>query len=268
MCFFHLFSQVAKMVLVVVFAFTFCWLPHYIVTMIAGFTTLLHVANFIFVQVLVYTCGFMNSCMNPIIYALMSRAFRKGFWGILTTCCPRYRYLVGGKSQRRDPGHQSTSAVSEGVSNTTNHQGRRKPFVRAEMTQVTGASSDADDDICLKKMHNRVNNDYVNSRNGRTTEIEDNTEKRQRLLNNLLDDADDKKDEGNYASAPPTEIAKDNSDDKGTPNQETLSSVTPMNGNMTSSQSEGDALIVSPPLSPTSQVSMSPPGHFETQPLL
>lgn len=254
------------MVLVVVFAFTICWLPHYMVSLIAGFTQVFARSNFIFVQVLVYTCGFINSCMNPIIYALMSRAFRKGFWGILTTCCPRYRHLVGGKSQRRDPGHQSMTAVSEGVSHTvtTNHQSRRKPFVRAEMTQVTGASSDADDDdICLKKIDNRPNDEYVNSGNGRPIDNrEDHTEKRERLLNKLLDESDDKKG-ANYPADKSPEI-RDTSENNNGKRDSLL--VTSTNGEVTSH--EQDAVVSSPPLSPTSPTSTSPPGYFETQPLI
>lgn len=263
--------KVAKMVLVVVFAFTLCWLPHYVVGFIASFSDVFEKSNFIFIQVLVYTCGFINSCMNPIIYALMSRAFRTCFWGILTICCPRYRHLVGGKTQRNNTRQQSMTAVSEGVSHTTNaHHGRRRPFLKQEMTQVTGISSDADDDICMKKMNNRGNADYSIDDKHRVI-ADENKEKRERLLNNLLDEADKGTQpavgDGTKSGETTAKIDLNNGNDIDDNDKQTTA-----NGGVSSLPQEkteqNDSMLSSPPLSPTSPISMSPSEHYENQPLL
>ena len=76
------------MVLVVVFAFVMCWAPFFIVTLVNYFLKILSNSNFVFWQSVLLLFGFSNSCMNPIIYAFMSRAFRRGFRGIIVCFCP------------------------------------------------------------------------------------------------------------------------------------------------------------------------------------
>ncbi|CAL8082622.1 unnamed protein product [Orchesella dallaii] len=88
--------KVAKMVLVVVFAFMFCWSPYFIITVI----TQVHYnffakGQFFFTMLIINLFAFTHSCINPIVYFSMSARFRKGFICILELvmlCMGRARY--------------------------------------------------------------------------------------------------------------------------------------------------------------------------------
>ncbi|XP_074663204.1 QRFP-like peptide receptor [Tubulanus polymorphus] len=71
--------KVAKMVVVVASAFFISWTPFYIVNMVSLFTQFMIQSNFLFTQLAVHLFGFINSCVNPFIYSLMSDRFRKSF---------------------------------------------------------------------------------------------------------------------------------------------------------------------------------------------
>ncbi|XP_022086054.1 somatostatin receptor type 2-like [Acanthaster planci] len=105
--------KVAKMVLVVVFAFVVCWAPFFIVTLVNHFTRFLRHQNFIFWQYVLYLFGFSNSCMNPVIYTFMSRAFRKGFRGIIMCVCPCTKACLKNKRKFVNPRRSVTIISSE-----------------------------------------------------------------------------------------------------------------------------------------------------------
>lgn len=84
-------KRVTRMIIIVVVVFAICWLPIHIHFMIQSFdpyyeanilnTSFLMTANCI---------AYMNSCMNPILYAFLSDNFRRSFKNLL--CCKRERY--------------------------------------------------------------------------------------------------------------------------------------------------------------------------------
>jgi allatostatin receptor len=78
-------KHVTKMVVIVVVIFAICWLPFHALFIIDNFT---NIENDIFTEVaeLVAMClMYMNSCVNPIMYAFMSDNFWQGFRKLL--CC-------------------------------------------------------------------------------------------------------------------------------------------------------------------------------------
>ena len=101
------------MVLVVVFAFVMCWAPFFIVTLVNYFLQILTQANFFFWQTVLLLFGFSNSCMNPIIYAFMSRAFRRGFRGIIVCFCPCTKPCFNNKTKFVNPRRSVTIISSE-----------------------------------------------------------------------------------------------------------------------------------------------------------
>jgi allatostatin receptor len=78
-------KRVTKMVVIVVVMFAICWLPFHAVFIIQTFTDI--EKDFIMeVTELVAICfAYMNSCVNPILYAFLSDNFRQGFRKML--CC-------------------------------------------------------------------------------------------------------------------------------------------------------------------------------------
>lgn len=66
------------MVLVIVFAYIFCWSPYFIITAI----TQVHYnffdrGQFFFTMLIINLLAFTHSCVNPIVYFSMSARFRK-----------------------------------------------------------------------------------------------------------------------------------------------------------------------------------------------
>ncbi|XP_028257986.1 galanin receptor type 1b [Parambassis ranga] len=69
--------KTAQTVLLVVAAFTICWMPHHIIVMWVEFGTFpLNDASFAF-RIVSHCLSYGNSCVNPILYAFLSENFRK-----------------------------------------------------------------------------------------------------------------------------------------------------------------------------------------------
>ncbi|KAM9860605.1 galanin receptor type 1b [Aulostomus maculatus] len=72
----HSKRKTAQTVLLVVTAFTICWMPHHIIAMWVEFGTFpLNDASFVF-RIVSHCLSYGNSCINPILYAFLSEKFR------------------------------------------------------------------------------------------------------------------------------------------------------------------------------------------------
>ncbi|XP_030630714.1 galanin receptor type 2 [Chanos chanos] len=71
--------KVTKMIIIVAVLFCLCWLPHHLVilSMWFGYFPLNHTTYVL--RILSHLVAYTNSCLNPIVYALVSKHFRKGF---------------------------------------------------------------------------------------------------------------------------------------------------------------------------------------------
>ncbi|XP_074513204.1 galanin receptor type 1b [Sebastes fasciatus] len=68
--------KTAQTVLLVVTAFTICWMPHHIIAMWVEFGTFpLNDASFAF-RIVSHCLSYGNSCVNPVLYAFLSENFR------------------------------------------------------------------------------------------------------------------------------------------------------------------------------------------------
>ncbi|CAL8302843.1 unnamed protein product [Lota lota] len=82
--------RVTKMIIVVAALFCLCWLPHHLLILCMWFGPFpLNHATYV-LRVLSHLMAYMNSCLNPVVYALVSKHFRKGF-GKLFCCAPKKR---------------------------------------------------------------------------------------------------------------------------------------------------------------------------------
>lgn len=71
--------KVTKMIIIVAVLFCLCWLPHHLVVLCMWFGHFpLNHATYV-LRILSHLVAYTNSCLNPIVYALVSKHFRKGF---------------------------------------------------------------------------------------------------------------------------------------------------------------------------------------------
>ncbi|XP_043946433.1 galanin receptor type 2 [Protopterus annectens] len=71
--------KVTKMIIIVAVLFCLCWLPHHLLILCFwyGYFPLNHITYSL--RILSHLLSYANSCLNPIVYALVSKHFRKGF---------------------------------------------------------------------------------------------------------------------------------------------------------------------------------------------
>lgn len=76
--------QTAQTVLLLVAAFTICWMPHHIIAMWVEFGKFpLNDASFVF-RIVSHCLSYGNSCVNPILYAFLSENFRRARHQVFT----------------------------------------------------------------------------------------------------------------------------------------------------------------------------------------
>ncbi|XP_010191871.1 PREDICTED: galanin receptor type 2-like [Mesitornis unicolor] len=71
--------KVTKMIIIVTILFCLCWLPYHVVILRYLYGDFpFNQATYVF-RLLSHCMAYANSCLNPIVYALVSKHFRKGF---------------------------------------------------------------------------------------------------------------------------------------------------------------------------------------------
>ncbi|KAM8796987.1 galanin receptor type 2 [Eudromia elegans] len=97
--------KVTRMIIIVAVLFCLCWLPHHLVILCFwfGYFPLNRVTYVL--RILSHLISYANSCVNPIVYALVSKHFRKGFKKIFTC-------LVCKEAAAKVPVAQGTTTAS------------------------------------------------------------------------------------------------------------------------------------------------------------
>ncbi|XP_022236286.1 allatostatin-A receptor-like [Limulus polyphemus] len=92
-------KRITRMVVVVVVIFAVCWFPIQIVLLLKSldqYQMKLRPERVVF-QVVSHILAYMNSCVNPILYAFLSDNFRKAFRKVVT-CVPTRWQFKGGRN--------------------------------------------------------------------------------------------------------------------------------------------------------------------------
>lgn len=85
-------QKAAKTLGIVVGVFIICWLPFFVFNVLQG---ICGISCLVYPELLfpMFTwLGYINSGMNPVIYALSMRDFRRAFGKVLFCCCPKQRF--------------------------------------------------------------------------------------------------------------------------------------------------------------------------------
>ncbi|KAK0162249.1 hypothetical protein PV327_008601 [Microctonus hyperodae] len=99
--------RVTRLVIVVVGVFAICWCPIQLILVAKSLDSYPITTTSVMIQVASHVLAYMNSCVNPILYAFLSENFRKAFRKIIY-CKPRY------DSRGCGPQTKTTRAASSG----------------------------------------------------------------------------------------------------------------------------------------------------------
>jgi len=89
-------KRVTWLVACIVIVFALCWCPIQIMLILMRLKTHKITATYVAIQVFAHILGYMNSCVNPIVYAFASETFNQSFkrswfgrtfWRCMKTCC-------------------------------------------------------------------------------------------------------------------------------------------------------------------------------------
>ncbi|XP_063073533.1 galanin receptor 2b [Engraulis encrasicolus] len=88
--------KVTKMIIIVTVLFCICWLPYHVVLLCYLYGDFPFNDTTYALRLLSHCMAYANSCLNPIVYALVSKHFRKGFRKVFSSCV----LVAGGKGGR------------------------------------------------------------------------------------------------------------------------------------------------------------------------
>lgn len=110
-------KRVTRMVVIVVVIFAVCWCPIQIVLVLKSVNSYPITPFRIVVQITSHILAYMNSCVNPILYAFLSENFRKAFHKIIA-CNPKYTSAPNKGTQENKTERETT--LNNGVNSRLN----------------------------------------------------------------------------------------------------------------------------------------------------
>ncbi len=105
--------RVTRMIVIVVVLFAICWLPFQVIFMIQFFGSYPDSPIFMGIKIASNCIAYMNSCVNPILYAFLSENFRKGFRKVLS---------FGRQASHRYDFERSNTRAMDPLTRTTNRE--------------------------------------------------------------------------------------------------------------------------------------------------
>lgn len=102
-------QKAAKTLGIVVGVFIICWLPFFVTNVLLGICATACVSKPDVIMPIFTWFGYINSGVNPIIYALSMRDFRRAFGRIIFCCCPKYRFY---QTRRRQKTYRNSNVTT------------------------------------------------------------------------------------------------------------------------------------------------------------
>ncbi|XP_004630267.1 galanin receptor type 2 [Octodon degus] len=118
--------KVTRMIVIVAALFCLCWMPHHALILCVWFGHFPLTRATYALRILSHLVSYANSCVNPIVYALVSKHFRKGF-------CKICAGLLGGTRRRQASGPACVASL--GIHNGS--------VLERESTELTHMSEEA-----------------------------------------------------------------------------------------------------------------------------
>jgi hypothetical protein len=127
-CFF--FPQVIKMLVAVIILFAFCWGPFLVDNVMVAFGNLpmLHHGPLKALRILFSLLTYVNSCVNPVVYAFMSKNFRESFKYALCSCIHGKNYARRHRFGTQASFQTRTTSLSRGISLKTEVEYEKSVF--------------------------------------------------------------------------------------------------------------------------------------------
>ncbi|KAI5931441.1 Galanin receptor type 2 [Manis javanica] len=111
--------KVTRMIVIVAALFCLCWLPHHALILCVWFGRFPLTRATYALRILSHLVSYANSCVNPIVYALVSKHFRKGFLKICAGLLRRAPRRVSGRVCVAAQGTHGSSAQERESSDLT-----------------------------------------------------------------------------------------------------------------------------------------------------
>ncbi|XP_028374848.1 galanin receptor type 2 [Phyllostomus discolor] len=103
--------KVTRMIIIVAALFCLCWMPHHALILCVWFGHFPLTRATYALRILSHLVSYANSCVNPIVYALVSKHFRKGFRKICAGLLPRPPRRTSGRECVAAQGTRSSSVL-------------------------------------------------------------------------------------------------------------------------------------------------------------
>ncbi|KAH3698314.1 mu-type opioid receptor-like isoform X1 [Dreissena polymorpha] len=117
-------KQVVMMLMVVVVLFAVCWTPLLVNNLLTAFDVIdhLHVGALKPLRIAFHILAYANSCVNPFVYAFMSKNFRDGFKQSVLACLRGSEYLMRSKSRYLTSTTRASTSNSADVVRQVTHR--------------------------------------------------------------------------------------------------------------------------------------------------
>lgn len=140
--------KVTRMIIIVAVLFCLCWMPHHALILCVWFGRFPLTRATYALRILSHLVSYANSCVNPIVYALVSKHFRKGFRKICAGLLRRAPRRASGRVSILAPGNHSGSMLEQESTDLTQVSEAAGPLVPPPALPNCTASSRALDLAC------------------------------------------------------------------------------------------------------------------------